>query len=74
MAVFEKSDRLGGQINIASVPPRKDEILRSVQYYEKFLPGKVDIQLNHEPAMDELNGWIMLSWQLVLTIWIFLCQ
>ena len=57
VTVFEKSDRLGGQINIASVPPRKDEILRSVQYYEKFLPGKVDIQLNHEPAMDELNGF-----------------
>lgn len=55
--VFEKSDRLGGQINIASVPPRKDEILRSVQYYEKFLPGKVDIQLNHEPTMEELNGF-----------------
>lgn len=57
MTVFEKSDRLGGQINIASVPPRKDEILRSVQYYEKFLSGKVDIQLNHEPTMDELNGF-----------------
>ena len=57
MTVFEKSDRLGGQINIASVPPRKDEILRSVQYYEKFLPGKVDIQLNHEPTMEELNGF-----------------
>lgn len=26
VTVFEKSDRLGGQINIASVPPRKDEI------------------------------------------------
>lgn len=36
---------------------RKDEILRSVQYYEKFLPGKVDIQLNHEPTMEELNGF-----------------
>lgn len=57
MTVFEKSDRLGGQINIASVPPRKDEILRSVQYYEKLLPGKVDIQLNHEPTMEELNGF-----------------
>lgn len=57
MTVFEKSNRLGGQINIASVPPRKDEILRSVQYYEKFLPGKVDIEFNHEPTMDELNGF-----------------
>ena len=57
VTVFEKSDRLGGQINIASVPPRKDEILRSVQYYEKFLSDKVDIQLNHEPTMEELNGF-----------------
>ena len=57
MTVFEKSNRLGGQINIASVPPRKDEILRSVQYYEKFLSDKVDIQFNHEPTMDELNGF-----------------
>lgn len=55
VTVFEKTDCLGGQINIACVPPRKDEILRSVQYYEKYLPGKVDIQYNHEPTMEELN-------------------
>ena len=57
VTVFEKSDRLGGQINIACVPPRKNEILRSVQYYEKYLPGKVDMRFNHEPTSEELNGF-----------------
>ncbi len=37
VTVFEKSNRLGGQIHIASVPPRKSEILSSIQYYEKIL-------------------------------------
>ena len=36
VTLFEKSDHLGGQINIASVPPRKNEILRSVEYYQKY--------------------------------------
>ena len=49
MTLFEKSDHLGGQINIASVPPRKNEILRSVEYYQKVLPTlNVDIHLNEE--------------------------
>ncbi len=37
--LFEKTNKLGGQINIAAVPPRKDEIMRSVEYYEKILPS-----------------------------------
>ena len=36
--LYEKEAVLGGQINIASVPPRKDEILRSVEYYKNILP------------------------------------
>ena len=49
VTLFEKSDHLGGQINIASVPPRKNEILRSVEYYQKVLPTlNVDIHLNEE--------------------------
>ena len=31
--VFEKADKVGGQIHLAAVPPRKDEILRSVEYF-----------------------------------------
>ena len=57
VTLFEKADRLGGQINIACVPPRKDEILRSVKYYENVLPTMVDIKMNHEPSCDELNGF-----------------
>lgn len=57
VTLFEKTDRLGGQINIACVPPRKDEILRSVKYYENVLPRMVDIKINHEPSFDELNGF-----------------
>ena len=57
VTLFEKADRLGGQINIACVPPRKDEILRSVKYYENVLPRMVDIKMNHEPSFDELNSF-----------------
>lgn len=57
VTLFEKADRLGGQINLACIPPRKDEILRSVKYYENVLPRMVDIKMNHEPNFDELNGF-----------------
>lgn len=57
VTLFEKTDRLGGQINIACVPPRKDEILRSIKYYENVLPTMVDIKMNHEPSFDELNAF-----------------
>lgn len=56
VTLFEKSDRLGGQINIAGVPPRKDEILRSVEYYQKVLPTlNVDIHLNEE--VKDINSY-----------------
>ena len=38
VTVFEKSEKIGGQIHPAAVPPRKSEILRSIEYYEKILP------------------------------------
>ena len=55
--VYEKSDRIGGQINIAAVPPRKDEILRSVAYYECILPAlEVKIHLNTEATTEIMNA------------------
>ena len=49
VTLFEKTHHLGGQINIAAMPPRKSEILRSVEYYQKILPTlNVDIHLNEE--------------------------
>ena len=47
--VFEKSLRVGGQINIASVPPRKEEMLRIINYYEEEMKElNVKIHLNQE--------------------------
>ena len=58
VTLVEKSDRLGGQVNLASIPPRKSEILRAVQYYEKVLPQlHVDIRMNTVMSNEELNGY-----------------
>lgn len=56
VTIFEKSDRVGGQINIAAVPPRKNEILRSIEYYKNILPTlNVEIKLNTQVTEKELN-------------------
>lgn len=56
--VYEKEGKIGGQIHIAAVPPRKDEIMRSVEYYEKVLPRyeNVKIHLNTEATKDVMNN------------------
>ena len=55
--VYEKEDKIGGQINIAAVPPRKDEILRATEYYEKILPGLgVKVHLNTEATVETMNA------------------
>ena len=55
--LYEKEAVLGGQINIAAVPPRKDEILRSVGYFECILPALgVNIHLNAEATKEIMNA------------------
>ncbi|MBQ7000836.1 MAG: FAD-dependent oxidoreductase [Oscillospiraceae bacterium] len=55
--VYEKSDKVGGQIHLAAVPPRKDEILRSIEYYNTILPGLgVKIHLNTEVTKQIMNA------------------
>lgn len=57
VTVYEVSDHLGGQIVLAAAPPRKDEIMRSVEYYEKILPGLgVKVELNHAATAEDLNA------------------
>ena len=57
VTVYEASDHLGGQIVLAAAPPRKDEIMRSVEYYEKILPGLgVKVELNHAASPADLNA------------------
>ena len=57
VTIYEASDHLGGQIVLAAAPPRKDEIMRSVEYYEKILPSLgVKVELNHAATAEDLNG------------------
>lgn len=54
--VYEKEECIGGQIQIAAVPPRKADILRAVEYYEKVLPNlNVEIHLNTEATKEIMN-------------------
>lgn len=57
VTLYERAERLGGQIELAAAPPRKSEIMRAVEFYERELPYLgVDVRLGHEPTTEELNG------------------
>ncbi len=58
VALFEKGDKIGGQIHLAAVPPRKSEILRAITYYEKILPTlSIELKFHTQPTAQELNGF-----------------
>ncbi|MBQ9730763.1 MAG: FAD-dependent oxidoreductase [Bacilli bacterium] len=58
VTVFEKTDKLYGQINIASVPPRKDEMLRICKYYDEIINEyNINVVLNHEFVKEEANNY-----------------
>ena len=51
--LYESTLRLGGQLNIASIPPRKEEMRRILNYYEAALKGAdLNIYLNKEVTKD----------------------
>ena len=55
--LYEKADQIGGQLHLAAVPPRKDEILRAVAYYECILPALgVNVHLNAEATTEIMNA------------------
>jgi 2,4-dienoyl-CoA reductase-like NADH-dependent reductase (Old Yellow Enzyme family)/thioredoxin reductase len=56
--IYEKESKIGGQIYIAGVPPRKSEILRAVEYYEKLLPSltNVKVHLNTPVTKEIMNN------------------
>lgn len=57
VTIYDTADKMGGQILLAAVPPRKSEILRSVEYYEKILPALgVEIKLGRNCSVDEMNA------------------
>lgn len=43
--LYEKTFKIGGQIIIASVPPRKEEMLRILNYYEEILKNKENLNI-----------------------------
>lgn len=56
VTVYDKAQKMGGQIRLAAVPPRKAEIARAVEYYEKIFPILgVTVKLGQEPDTQELN-------------------
>lgn len=58
VTVFEKSYDIGGQINIASVPPRKGEMTRAVLYYRNVLPALgVTVITGRQPSVSQLNDF-----------------
>ncbi len=58
VTVFEKGYEIGGQINIAAVPPRKGEMVRSIDYFKRILPTlDVEIKLGTEPDKAALNAF-----------------
>ena len=57
VTVYDIADKMGGQILLAAAPPRKSEILRCVEYYEKILPSLgVEVKLGQACSVDEMNA------------------
>jgi NADPH-dependent 2,4-dienoyl-CoA reductase/sulfur reductase-like enzyme len=54
--LFEKERQLGGQFNLAALPPKKDDFSRLAEFYTNELPRLgVEVRLNTE-ATPELMG------------------
>ncbi len=58
VTVFEKGLRAGGQLHIASVPPRKEEMLRILNYYYAVL-AETDVEFRFGTTLtaEEANGF-----------------
>jgi 2,4-dienoyl-CoA reductase (NADPH2) len=51
--LYEKSDRIGGQLWIAGTPPHKHELWELINYYEALLDKyDIDVFLEHEADID----------------------
>lgn len=56
--LFEATSHIGGQLNIASVPPRKEEMTRALNYFEAELKDlNVNIKLNTTCDANTLKGY-----------------
>ncbi len=58
VTLFEKGYEIGGQLNLAAVPPRKGEMIRAVDYYKQILPAlDIQVKLGTQPDKQTLNGF-----------------
>ncbi|MCD8294972.1 MAG: NAD(P)/FAD-dependent oxidoreductase [Clostridia bacterium] len=58
VTVYEKTLKIGGQMNISCIPPRKGEMVRGVNYYSEILPKLgVKFVMGVSPDKDTLNGY-----------------
>ena len=57
VTLYEKEERLGGTLNLASVPPHKEEIVHLLQYYENQLKKTgVKVALGKKVTGDFIAG------------------
>lgn len=57
VTLYEKEDKLGGQILLAAVPPYKCSLLKWIQYLERELRRlDVKVELNHPVSAQEITG------------------
>ncbi len=55
--LLEKSNRLGGQFNLASLPPNKGDFSKLVEFYERELPRiGVDVRFETEATREMLDS------------------
>src|SRR5699024_4406953 len=55
VTLYEGSDRLGGQFNLAARIPGKEEFWETLRYYERRLElTGVEVKLNHKATAEEL--------------------
>lgn len=58
VTVIEEKNELYGQINVASLPPRKNEMLRICEYYNEVIKKyNINILLNHPFNKEEANNY-----------------
>ncbi len=62
VSLYEKADKLGGQLNLAHLPPYKNRIKNLLDYLKREISKfPLDLYLNHEFTPADLNlGWDMI--------------
>lgn len=56
VTLFEKSKKLGGQVNLAAIPPEREEFLNAVKYYTNEMQRlNIRVELDKEADVDVLK-------------------